>query len=95
MNGLKDWEKVPRTKLIQISERKWLRTKSLVSWKMKREYDAEIKRLKAETATAWKQAEIYQGQHLGNMQNAVEWMEKYEKASMELALYKQAEKMLI
>lgn len=92
---MKNWQKIPRTKLIQISERKWLRTKSLVSWKMKASYEAEIKRLKEEAATAWKQAEIYQHQHLCNMTNAVEWMEKYEKASLELALYKQAEKMLV
>jgi len=92
---MKNWEKVPRDKMIQISERKWLRTKSLVNWKMKAEYDAQIKSLKAEAATAWKQAEIYQRTHLGNMEKAVEWMEKYEKASLELALYKQAEKMLV
>lgn len=92
---MKNWERVPRTKLIQISERKWLRTKSLVNWKMKAEYDAEIKRLKDEAHTAWKQAETYQRTHLGSMQKAVEWMEKYEKASLELALYKQAEKMLV
>ena len=92
---MKNWEKVARTKLIQISERKWLRTKSLVNWKMQAEYKKEVDRLKAECATAWKQAEIYQGEHPGTMDHAREWMEKYEKASLELALYKQAEKMLV
>ena len=91
----KDWQKIPRGKLIQVSERKFMRLRANVDWKQKREFDAEVSRLKAEALTAWKQAEIYQHQHLTNMQNAVEWMDKYMAAAQELAHYKLAEKVSV
>lgn len=87
---MEDWTRIPRDKMITVSRRKYMRLKASVSWKLEAKHREELRKAKESAALGWKQAEIYQHQHLTQMANENDWMERYLAASKELAELKQS-----
>lgn len=71
--------KIPATRMIQVSYRKWIRLKSQVDWKLQAEIAKERKEMKAalekaEQRTANHEAALSRAQDM-----AIKWMDKYEE----------------
>lgn len=87
---MRDWQSIPRDRLIQVSERKWWRLRSLVNYKMV-----------AETRQAKREMQLMQ-EELGRreydlnrqavlaMESNIAWMDKCNALEVELAALKQS-----
>lgn len=87
---MKQWERIPRDRMITVSERKWMRLRSLINYKLA----DEVRRANRELRLA--QAEVYRRDYDLNrqavlaMETNIAWMDKCNALEAELAALKQS-----
>lgn len=87
---MKQWERIPRNRLIQVSERKWMRLRSLVDWKVIKQMNDLRKQLYEVEQEKGRLSYDLNRQAVLAMETNIAWMDKCNALKAELAALKQS-----